>query len=43
MLVPVTSRRQRPRKPANVLRVTDIADDFDAVDDDLVAMFEGQR
>ena len=43
MLVPIASRSRRPRKPANVLRVTALADDFDAVDEEIVGMFEGRR
>jgi prevent-host-death family protein len=40
MLVPLQKARVR-RKPAHALRVTYIAEDFDAPDPELAALFEG--
>lgn len=40
MLVPLPKAKGR-RKPARALRVTYIADDFDAPDPDVAALFEG--
>lgn len=42
MLVPLVAKATRRRKPAHALEVTYIADDFDAVDEDIVAAFEGR-
>ena len=38
MLVPLP-RKTRPRKPAGALRISYIADDFDAPDSDIAATF----
>ncbi len=35
-------QRKAPREPANVGRITYIADDFDELDPEIVAMFEGR-
>ncbi len=40
MLVAVGSRKRR-RKPANALKITRIGDDFDAIDPEIAALFEG--
>jgi len=34
--------RGEPRKPANAMGITYIAEDFDAVDEDIIRMFEGE-
>lgn len=39
-LVPVALRGQ-PRKPANAMQISRIAEDFDAPDDAVVRLFEG--
>ncbi len=40
MLVPVAPPLRR-RKPANVLKITHVADDFDAIDAEIAALFDG--
>jgi prevent-host-death family protein len=39
-LVPIPFRGE-PRKPAKVMAVSYIAEDFDAVDEEIIQMFEG--
>jgi len=34
--------RGEPRKPANAMGITYIAEDFDAVDEEIIRMFEGE-
>lgn len=41
MLVPIPSPKRR-RKPANALGVTHLAEDFDDVDPEVTALFEGK-
>ncbi len=40
-LVPIPQNGKR-RVPANIMQVTYIADDFDAVDEEIIRMFEGE-
>jgi prevent-host-death family protein len=40
-LVPIPFRGE-PRKPANAMGITHIADDFDAPDEAITGMFEGK-
>jgi prevent-host-death family protein len=42
MLVPLPKRKMA-RKPAHAIRVTYLAPDFDALDADIVALFESGR
>jgi prevent-host-death family protein len=41
-LVPIPFRGE-PRKPANAMGITYIAEDFDAVDEEIIQMFEGSE
>ena len=42
-LIPLKPIRSEPRRPAGALGIASIAPDFDALDHDIVAMFEGDR
>jgi hypothetical protein len=35
--------RGEPRKPANAMGITYIAEDFDAADEEIIRMFEGSE
>jgi prevent-host-death family protein len=41
MLVPIPTAKRR-RKPAHALRIVHLADDFDEMDPEIAALFEGR-
>ncbi len=41
-LVPLPRPPMEPRRPSGLLKITYIADDFDDIDPEIIAMFEGE-